>query len=111
MFNTTVELAGYTSDNKENGAIRVIRINRTHIVDAEAFSPAIPNGRAMSSISTVRDTRLLWHDDIVAAEACVAEALPTRTEEPVNEVMEQVAGLLIEQLGGMEPVNETSNEE
>ena len=92
MLNTTVEVGGYKTKNSKDKVIHSIRLNRTHIVDAEAFPPDTAKGRAMVSITTIRDNRILWLDDEIDAQICVAECLPLESdnnqlsaEEPSDE--------------------------
>lgn len=108
MFNTTVEVAGYTSNDKRDDAVRVLRMNTTEIVDAESFSPDTKKGRAMVAVETVRGTRILWYDTVMEADACVAEVLPTADEWPINEVVEQIFGVLAdisEELSNASPLS------
>lgn len=107
MFNTTVEVAGYEAKDKKNDAWRVIRLNRTHVIDATAFSPDTPKGRAMVAITTIRDSHIIWHDNMASAEDCVAVCLPGPSQDPVNQITEQIIGSLaelIESLGGIEHI-------
>ena len=105
MFNTTIEIAGYESKDKKNDRERAIRVNRIHIVDAQAFLPDTPKGRAMVSVTTIRDTHIFWYPDMLGAEYCVKECLPTEIEDPINQMIEHMVGVLtelIEEAGGME---------